>query len=92
MANVNNYVTLAGNGTSQAAVGPTVLYAATVSTKGTTGNTLSLYDSASGASNLVAQIDTTVSTGTYFFKAQLKNGLFIQTATGVAGVVTVMWG
>lgn len=90
---VLNYTRIAANGTTviQAAQ-PVVLAVVTINTRGTAGNTLTLYDGPNASSSVIATIDTTVSIGTLLYEVNTNTGLTAVMATGGAADVTVGWG
>lgn len=65
----------------------------TVNTKGATGNTVSVYNDVSAvAANLIAVLDTTANTQSFFYECLCDKGITIVMGTGTAADITVMWG
>lgn len=70
---------------------PGVLGGITINTKGSAGNTATVFDSTTGSGTKIATIDTTSAQGTLMYDVLFINGLTIVTANGGAADLTVEW-
>lgn len=69
----------------------TQLHSITINSKGTSGNTLTVYDSTTSSGSVVAVIDTTSQVGQLLFDVTLVNGLSVVLATGGAADITISY-
>ena len=70
---------------------PGFLHAVVINTKGTVASVTTVYNSASGASNPIAAIDSLTLEGTLLYDCICSNGLVITTTGTVAPNVTVIY-
>jgi hypothetical protein len=88
-----NYAHIAANATVPICNHSCTLINVTINNLGTTGNTVTLYDTASGTAtgNIIAVIGTTATIGVINFQCSCLLGLTAVMGTGVAGDITIVF-
>jgi hypothetical protein len=86
-----NYTHLAANGTTVIKSSGGMLHTITINIKGSSSNTITVYDNTSGSGTVIAVIDPTANLVTLDFDVQFNTGLTLVIATGTAGDITVSW-
>ena len=89
-ASANQTYNITTNGVTNL-VGKFVLVAIVINTKGTSSNTLTIYDSDSTTENKKGKLDTTASIGRIEYGIPMYKGIYLVTATGTAPDVTVIY-
>ena len=80
------------NATTTAKSGAGVLKRIVLNTKGTTGNTATIYDNTTGSGTVIGVIDTFVGdTGVYEYGLAFATGLTVVTAGGTAADLTIIY-
>ncbi len=82
---------ISANGTYLIKAGLGTIGTVTVNSRGTGGNTLTLYDGTDATGTVLAVIDTTAAQGSYLFDLLIGTGIFVELVGGVAADVTVAW-
>ena len=77
------------NTTTIVKTGSGLLHSVTINTKGSSSNTIKLYDGLTAGGTLFATIDSTANVGFLLFNAQFSQGLTVVTGTGSAGDITI---
>lgn len=67
------------------------LIAVIINTKGSSSNTLKIYDNTAGTEGIIASIDTTASIGRLDYDLPFTDGIHIVIATGTAPDVTILY-
>lgn len=88
-----NYGHISANATTALAGYPCELATVTINALGATSNTVTLYDSNTGAAGalVIAVINTTTQIGTLIYNVQCRNGLVAVMAAGTPADVTVCY-
>jgi hypothetical protein len=86
-----NYSHLNANGTTTVKSGAGWLHTITVNIKGSSGNTITVYDNTGGSGTVIAVIDPTVQLVTLEFDIAFNTGLTLVVATGTSADITVSY-
>ena len=81
---------LAANGGTTCKTGRGILTAIVINTKGSAGNTCTVYDNTAASGTVIAIIDTTAAIGTLLYDCFVTNGVHVVLATGGAADITVV--
>lgn len=85
------YVNITTNTSTQVKTGAGFLHQVIISTKGTTLNTMTMFDNTACSGTKIATIDTTAQGASFAYDVQFNTGLCITTATGTAGDFTISY-
>jgi hypothetical protein len=85
------YTHISSNTTTLVKSGAGILHTVTISTKGASANTATIYDSLTGTGTVIGVIDTTSNTATVLYDIGFYTGLTIVTATGTSADLTVSY-
>jgi hypothetical protein len=86
-----NYTHLSANGTTTIKSGAGMLVNVTINSKGSSSNSLTLYDNTSGSGTVIAVIDSTAQIQVLNYSVAFTTGLTAVVASGTAGDFTIGW-
>lgn len=84
---------LNANATTVVKAAPGLLHAIMINTKGASANTITVYDNATGTTNVIAAIDpvNAIPGSVILIDAECVNGITVVIATGTAADITVLY-